>query len=173
MAVRVFDIALSAKKLMLRITLFCPLLGHELCGEELRRTLANVISLIHHEHVVRSPAVRTSRMRWRIWEVVIVVCRLATSSQETAERIRQPQCSKDVDGSFATMRVGFCIKQRNSGWQAVVAPYLHDVSDKLGLLVEILPRRFATIVGIVFKGHKGQVLQVSMGFQVVEKPAKP
>src|SRR5215469_441790 len=173
MAVRVLDIALSAKKLMLRITLFCPLVGHELCGEELRRTLANLIILVHHEHVVRSPAVGTSRMLWRIWQVVIVVCRLATSCQETAERIRQPQCSEDVDGSFATMRVGFCIKQRNSGWQAVVAPYFHDVSDKIRLLVEVIPRRFATIVWIVLKGHKRQVLQVAMGFQVVEKPAKP
>src|SRR5215469_18714214 len=112
MAVRVFDIARSAKKLMLRITLFYPLLGHELRGEELRGTLPNLIILVDHKHVVRSPAVGTSRMRWRIWQVVIVVCRLATSSQETAERIRQPKRSEDVDGSFATMRVGFCIKQR-------------------------------------------------------------
>src|ERR1700741_5308287 len=85
MAVGVFDIARSAKKLMLRITLFYPLLGHELRSEELRGAPANLIIFVEHEHVVRPPAVGTRRMRWRIWQVVIIVCRLATSSQETAK----------------------------------------------------------------------------------------
>src|ERR1051326_8533275 len=71
------------------------------------------------------------------------------------------------------MGIGFRVEQRNSRGQAVIAPDLHNVGNELGLLIKVLPRRFATIVGIMFEGHEGQILHASMSFQVSEEATEP
>ena len=71
------------------------------------------------------------------------------------------------------MRVGFGIEQRNACRQSVVAPDLHNVGNQFRLLIQVFPRRFAPIVGIVFERHEGEILQPIMRFEVLEKSSEP
>src|SRR4051794_1431752 len=110
--------------------------------------------LIRHEHVVRSPTICASGMRWGVRKIVVIVSGCATGTEKATERVRKPQRAKNIVRSLTTMIVGFCIKKRNSRRQAVVSPNLHDVSNQLRFLVQIPPRSLASIVGIMFKGHE-------------------
>src|SRR5436189_4538041 len=101
--------------------------------------------LVGHEHVIRSPTVCASGMRWGVRKIVVIVSGGATGTEKAAERVRKPQRAENIVRSLATMIVGFCIKKRNSRRQAV-SPNLHDVSDQLRFLIQILPRSLASII---------------------------
>src|SRR5215831_2511665 len=129
--------------------------------------------IVHHEHVISSPTILTGRVRWRVGQIMIVVCGLPCGSQEPSKRISQPKSTKDVDSRFATMIVRFGVEEGNLGRQTIVSPNLHDVHDQLRFLVESSPRGFATIVRIMFKRHESQVPYAAVLFQVIKEPAEP
>ena len=71
------------------------------------------------------------------------------------------------------MGVRLCVEHRDSGRQTVVAPHLHDVGDQLRLLIQILPRRLAAVVGIVFERHEGKIRKALVSVQIIEESAEP
>src|SRR5579871_5391806 len=101
------------KQLMIGVYRFRPLLRDEPGSVVLRSALADLITIVDHEHMIRSPTVFACRMRRGIRKVVIVMRGLATRSQETAEGVRQPESSEDVHRSLASMVIGFRVEQGN------------------------------------------------------------
>ena len=71
------------------------------------------------------------------------------------------------------MRVGLGVEHRDSRRQSVVSPHFQDMGDQLRLLVQVCPRCFAPIIGIVLEGHEGEVRQALMRLQVFEKSPEP
>src|SRR6202165_2921700 len=172
-SVGVFDLAGRGVEPMLGVFGFCPLLRDELRGKELGRLLLDLVMLVNHEHVVGSPTVGTSGMGWRVGQGVIVVRGLAACGEKSAERVRQPQSTKDVDRGLAAVIVGFGIEQGHPGRQPVIAPDLHDVSDQLRFLIKVLPWCLASVVRIVLERHEGEILKTFMSPQIVEEAPEP
>ena len=82
---------------------------------------------------------------------MIVVRALAARGQKSRKAVGQPERAKNIDRRLSSMRVSFGIKHGDIRRQAIVPPNLHDVLDQLWLLIEVLPRRVATVVGIVLE----------------------
>src|SRR5260370_7839405 len=166
-------IARGGEETVLGVFRFRPFLRNKLCGEKLRCALLNLVVLVHHEHVISSPTVCAGGMRRRIRQTVIVVSGLAARRQKASEGISKPKRAKNVDCGLSTVVVSFGVKQRDSERQAVIPPHFHNVSKQLRLLVKILPGRFASVVGIMFKGHECKVLKPVMRLQIIEEAAEP
>ncbi len=56
---------------------------------------------------------------------------------------------------------------------AVLAPDFHDAGDELGFVVEIAPLNFAWLVGIVFEGEEGELVECVVGLQIVDEASRP
>src|SRR5215469_1709151 len=106
-----------------------PLLGQQLSRKELRSLVPDLISLVDHEHMVRTPTVGADRVRRRVRQGVVIVRGLSACGKKARKRVRQPQRTEDIDRGFPAVCIGFGIKHRNAWRQAVIPPDLHDVSD--------------------------------------------
>src|SRR5437660_4749325 len=151
MAVRILYVGRSFEYPMLCVYRLDPLLGNELRGEELRRALSDLIVPIHHEHVIGPPTVCACRMWGRIGKCVIIVSGRAARRQKACEGVSEPQGTENIHGCLSTMRVCFGVQEWHSRRQPILTPHLHNMSEQLRLFVEVLPRRLAAVIRIVFK----------------------
>src|SRR3954463_7469838 len=71
------------------------------------------------------------------------------------------------------MSIRLGIEERNTGREPVVTPDLHNVGNQPRLLIQVFPRRFASVIRIVLKRHERKVLQAVVGFEVVKESSKP
>src|SRR6266480_4295093 len=104
---------------------------------------------------------------------MIVVRALAARGQKSRKAVGQPPSAKDIDRRLSSMRVSFGIKHGDIRRQAIVPPNLHDVLNQLWFLIEVFPRCFATVIGIVLEWHEREICQPTMCLQIIEEPAKP
>src|SRR5205823_5121124 len=100
-ALSILDVADRREQLVLSILWLRPFLRDELRGKELSDALPNLVILIHHKHVVGSPAIWAGGVRRGIRQSVIVVRALAASSQKSCKAVGQPQPAKNIDGRFS------------------------------------------------------------------------
>src|ERR1700756_3029111 len=112
-SVSVTHIARGPVKLMFGVFRLRPLLGQKLSGEELRRGLHDLILIIDHEQVIRSPTVGANWMRRRVGQSVVIMSGLSAGGKKSGEGISQPESAKDISRSLASVRVGFGVKQRH------------------------------------------------------------
>src|ERR1022692_265878 len=73
-----------------------PFRGDELGGKKLRRRLQNLIVIVDHEQVIRSPAIGAGGVRRRVRQIVIVVSGLAAGGKKSRKGISEPKGAKDV-----------------------------------------------------------------------------
>src|SRR5438477_3150639 len=71
------------------------------------------------------------------------------------------------------MSIRLGIEERNTGREPVVTPDLHNVGDQPRLLIQVFPRRFASVIRIVLKRHERKILQAIVGFEIVKESSKP
>src|SRR3954453_15274201 len=71
------------------------------------------------------------------------------------------------------MSIRLGIEERNTGREPVVTPDLHNVGNQPRLLIQVFPRRFASVIRVVLKRHERKILQTIVAFEIVKKSAKP
>src|SRR5579864_749218 len=104
---------------------------------------------------------------------MVIMSGLSAGGKKSGEGISEPESAEDIDRSLASVRIGFGVKQRHSRRQTVIPPHLQNVRDQFRLLIQVLPRRFASVVRIMLERHKRQILQSIVGSQIVEKSPQP
>src|SRR3954467_9879593 len=92
---------------MFRVLRLRPLLRQHVRGKELRSALLDEPVMVGGEHMISSPAVRTSGVRRRGRHGVMVVGSLTTGGQERRECFTQPQRPKNIHGCIAARSICF------------------------------------------------------------------